>query len=565
MHSYYTAKGQVLQNIQLTQSDLTTQVIHQTDYIAENAIDFTNYLFLLNDIQSFLNPPELDSWSRRQQVNEIASKMMIINQNSMHSLLLYSLDERVSPLAINQTYRLNNVIPFQEFKQTSHYQKAAQMNGAPSWTFINETDELFLKEQTNTIILTRMLKSFYTMEDIGLVSMGVDVGNIFTDQLMNNGQLFLFNEDHQIMAASDEKWIGSEINEIPYFYYTNGQGIELSSEEWIMSQSSSGLTGWHAVIIQPQDLLLEDLSHIKWMILLVVSLSFIVFFISSWYVTSVITSPLLKLKRSMLKSQEGDFSQSVQVKGNDEIGIVGKVYNDMLKTTKKLINDVYRSRLKQKEAELNFLQSQISPHFLYNTLDTIFWSALKKGQKDLADMIYALSNIFRSNLNDGKEYNLLEKEMTFIENYLILQKLSKSFDYEIHLDDTLRQMRIPKLILQPIVENAIVHGLKTLKDQGLLQVKAFRENNKITIQITDNGVGIPSLKLKKMQQRIDEISRDEETLFENDVGYALSNIAARLKLKYGSGIASITIDSTEGVGTRVIIQIPKETEDIPVE
>lgn len=167
-------------------------------------------------------------------------------------------------------------------------------------------------------------------------------------------------------------------------------------------------------------------------------------------------------------------------------------------------------------------------------------------------------------MNDGKEYNLLEKEMTFIENYLILQKLSKSFDYEIHLDDTIKQMRIPKLIIQPIVENAIMHGLKTLKDQGLLQVKAFCENDKITIQITDNGVGIPSVKLKKIQQSMDEISQDEESLFENDVGYALSNIAARLKLTYGPGMASLTINSTEGMGTRVIIQIPKEMEGFQV-
>lgn len=260
----------------------------------------------------------------------------------------------------------------------------------------------------------------------------------------------------------------------------------------------------------------------------------------------------------MRRLQTGDFTQRVFFEGNDEIGLLGHGYNLMVQRIKELINDVYASSLKQKEAELKALQAQIRPHFLYNTLNTICWEAEKKGDKEIADMVYSLSQVFCLSLNDGRDTFTLEQEVEHVTNYLFLQKnrFRERFEFEIFLDERIKDYIVPKLLLQPLAENAVIHGIEPLSGSGLISVRAIRKDRFIILEVQDNGAGITSDRLQELRQGlIAEISLPEADNVGRS-GFALMNVQERLELFFVE--ASLHIESTEGSGTRIIIQIAVE-------
>lgn len=231
----------------------------------------------------------------------------------------------------------------------------------------------------------------------------------------------------------------------------------------------------------------------------------------------------------------------------------------MVQRIKSLINDVYASKLKQQEAELKTLQAQIRPHFLYNTLNTICWEAEKKGDKEIADMVYSLSQVFRLSLNDGRDTFTLEQEVELVKNYLFLQKnrFRERFEFEITLDESIKDFTVPKLLLQPLAENAVIHGIEPLAGSGLISIRAFRKDRTIVLEVQDNGVGITPERLQELHQRLargSSISEEEENAGRS--GFALSNVQERLALFFAG--ASLQIESVEGAGTRIIIHITVE-------
>ncbi|MCT2537073.1 sensor histidine kinase [Aquibacillus koreensis] len=562
-YSYYTAKNQVLDKINLAQQEYTNQISNQLDFISNDALDFTNYLFLLSSVQQFLNPiTQEDSLYRRQQINEIVSSLLV-NQRDIQSLVLYGYNEEVPPLAINQT-GLTSTMPFSKFKETQHYQLAIEQKGKPSWTLLTGNEDLFEGDHGTKIILTRVIKNSYTLDDLGVIIIGINEKTLrrkYTEGLSNNGQMFIVNKDNKVITSTDPIWIDKDIDQVPYIHRTATNAISLTNNNWMIAQSEAQ-NGWKVILGQPRKELLEELNTIKiWTFLLSAICSVIgVWF--SWYVASIITKPLHKLTKSMYKVQEGDFNQRVEFRGKDEVGELGKGYDMMVQRISRLIDDVYRSRLSQKEAELKSLQAQINPHFLYNTLDTMFWMAQKKDDKDIADMIYSLSQIFRLSLSDGKEFVTIGNELSLIENYLTLQKsrFFHKFEFEIQASEAVQDIYIPKLLIQPLVENAVIHGIESLDEDGFIYIHVIRESNNLLIHVMDNGNGIPKEKLHHLNEYLQTENLDENTNFnpENRPGYAIMNIIERLKIKYGNR-ADMVIDSDPGVGTKVKIRIPLST------
>jgi two-component system sensor histidine kinase YesM len=279
-----------------------------------------------------------------------------------------------------------------------------------------------------------------------------------------------------VLSASNPEWREKTAAELPFLegseaFLKGGQPAHLSSEQWVMSHATSDITGWHVLVIQERNELLKELNQISLLTFWVMAACFLISVLIAWMASSFLTKPLKHLLRSMRKLQTGDFS------GRDEIGRLGEGYNNMVVKIKELIDEVYTMRLKRRETELKTLQAQIHPHFLYNTLDTICWTAQQRGQKDIADLVYALSNLFRLSLSEGKDFITLEEELELVRSYFYLQqnRFKQRLSFEIDVSPALYGRKVSKLLLQPLVENAVFHGIEPLEGQGFIQITVQSE------------------------------------------------------------------------------------------
>lgn len=271
-------------------------------------------------------------------------------------------------------------------------------------------------------------------------------------------------------------------------------------------------------------------------------------------ISNIVTMPLRKVSDAIRKFSDGDFEQQVVVITDDEVGEVAKCFNKMVEDIRALIDENYVKTLAEKESELAALQAQINPHFLYNTLDTLYWQATEEENEEIAENILALSQLFRLALSNGEQEVSVGQEAELISRYLQIQKMrfTKRLDYEVDIDEEIRRIRIPKLILQPFVENAVVHGFENVSTPCRLKVTGRMEQEMLVFQVWDTGIGM-------RQDQIEAIWEEESRDYAKQrIGrYAIKNIRERLQLRYHDQF-SLEIRSSIGKGTVVILRIPYE-------
>jgi two-component system sensor histidine kinase YesM len=226
----------------------------------------------------------------------------------------------------------------------------------------------------------------------------------------------------------------------------------------------------------------------------------------------------------------------------------------MVTDIKKLMDRITKQQKEEGQRELQVLQSQINPHFLYNTLDTLQWKALEYDAVELSDLIISLSSFFRISLSKGKEFISLEKELEHVNNYLKIQQFRYSdiLDYSINCDARLYSYQLPKIIIQPLVENAIYHGIKPKLNHGNITINVFDELDYLKIVVEDDGVGIPDERLIKIRKNL------EEHISGNN--YGLYNVNRRIYLLFGEG-CGLTINSNENQGTIITMKLLKVMEE----
>jgi two-component system sensor histidine kinase YesM len=322
----------------------------------------------------------------------------------------------------------------------------------------------------------------------------------------------------------------------------------------LISYSGMNENGWHILYAVPLASLTKELISIKVFVVVLILLCLLLSIPFMMLLTSFITAPINTLLLSMKRFQNGHFNERVDIKYRDEIGELSRGYNSMVTNIKTLVDEVYVLQLKEKEAELKALQSQINPHFLYNMLDTIFWEAEAAGQNQISEMIINLSRLFRLSLNRGKSFTNVKKEKELIELYLSLQKMrfKDLLDYQVEIPNEIEGYVILKLILQPFIENALVHGVERKRGGGYLSVTGEIIGESLRFIIEDNGPGIDEATIKKILES--EAESDVNTT-PDTAGYAIQNVNARLKLYYKDGYR-LNYFSVPGKGTRVEIIIP---------
>lgn len=270
-------------------------------------------------------------------------------------------------------------------------------------------------------------------------------------------------------------------------------------------------------------------------------------------VSNIVSKPLHTLSVAMDNFKQGDFSQKVEVMTRDEVGEASACFNRMVDDIRELIDRNYVMALKERESELDMLQAQINPHFLYNTLDSLYWKATESGNEEIAEDILSLSQLFWLVLNRGNGIVTVQAEAELLERYLHIQRMrfGKRLEYEISLDRTLMEEEIPKLILQPFVENAIVHGFEKIDGNYTLSITGTKEGKRMIFQIRDTGVG-----MSEEQMRAIWNNEDNRKYASQRIGrYAIKNVKERLELIYHENYG-LCIESKVGQGTTVTLSVP---------
>jgi Predicted signal transduction protein with a C-terminal ATPase domain len=312
---------------------------------------------------------------------------------------------------------------------------------------------------------------------------------------------------------------------------------------YIFNNTTISINNWELSCIMNKSEIYEDMYHTMFIMFTISVVIALISIVIIHFVSKTITKPIQQLKEQAKKMEQGDFSVRTNILGNDEIGDLGYSFNAMTEQIQKYMNQIEQTAYEKRKAEMQVLQSQINPHFLYNTLDSLYWFSISGKKEEVGAIVYDLSALLRIGLSKGAESILIQDEIAHVENYLKIQKIifSDKFIYEIEYDDSVLSYPIIKILLQPLAENSLNHGFTNMESGGIIKISLREQAEELIIVVTDNGCGF----------NIDE--NNNETHKYN--GYALKNIMERLRLHYGEDI-QLEIYSKSYVETTVKISIP---------
>ncbi len=278
----------------------------------------------------------------------------------------------------------------------------------------------------------------------------------------------------------------------------------------------------------------------------------------SYQIPLSITQPLRKLNVVTKQVAKGNLLVRSDVKTGDEVGVLSDSLNTMIDKINELLEQVTKEQVRLRKAEFELLQSQINPHFLYNTLDAIIWLAESGEQKRVVSMVRNLSEFFRTSLNQGKDIISVKEELQHVRSYLEIQRVRYQdiLNFEISVPEELGKYYIPKITIQPLVENALYHGIKNKRGFGKIEIRGYRKENCFAIEIEDNGIGISTERLEQVREGI-----QQKVLMGKDM-YGLYNVNERIRLNFGEQYG-ISVQSTYGEGTIVRVFLPFQEENTP--
>ena len=435
------------------------------------------------------------------------------------------------------------VAPVSEIEETDWYQKTLEHPGL-NW-FVNYPEK--------TLFSARKLAFSGAREGVNILYMDVDYQKLFTpyaETLISECGLYITDQEGKLVFE-ESRFSGKNQNyDLTYSEFLEQR--DRGSADYTILCEQSNTTGWTVWLYQPVGLAGESMRPIGVMagvtILICIFAAVLAYFITS----GMVSGRIERLTCLMQEVQEGSMDMQVGSDDRDEIGMLYRGFGSMMKRIRTLINEVYLGKITQKEAELKALQAQINPHFLYNTLSLINWKALAAGEEDISRMTLAMSTFYRTALNRGRNVLQVEAELSNTRAYLEIQSMlhDGDFDYEIEVQPEILQCESLNLILQPLVENAIHHGIEEKTDgRGKITVRGWKEDNCVWFMVEDNGVG--------MEQKV-----ADKILTMESKGYGVRNVDERIRLCYGEKYA-MKVESVVGKGTKMTIHFPaKQLVDI---
>jgi two-component system sensor histidine kinase YesM len=398
----------------------------------------------------------------------------------------------------------------------------------------------------------------YVQCDINLKKFNEIFQSLF---LGSGGFIYMVDQQGKVIVHPENEMIGKDIgadllNPISLQdsgYFTS----EANGENKLIIHTRSKVTGWTLVGEIPYAAMTKAATQNRLITYLILAFSVLLIIMISFVVSRQITKPIKALMERIKRVQTHDFNTQQVDYGYGEVATIGRRFESMVFEINRLIQEIYVSNLKQKEAELKQLQNQINPHFLYNTLQLVKAEAVFGRNQEVSALVTTLGELLRYPMYGRNELVPLQEEVSYIRQYIDIyqRRFRGKFDFACTADDEVLNVRVPKLILQPIVENCIIHGFSDTKSGGLIDMKLTRSGDFVEIVIRDNGKGITRPELSRMNERL-EYEVDGQSI-------GLLNVNQRIKLKYG-GAYGIQVHSLPQLFTEVRIILPFATENLTI-
>ena len=373
--------------------------------------------------------------------------------------------------------------------------------------------------------------------------------------LGNGGYIYLMDSNGDIIWHPKFELIASgrvKENNLVAAGYDDGSREEVfNGTRQTVVTKTVGYTGWKLVgVIKGTGISLNMLKTRLFIVFVILLIIFIVILINS-YISFRVTNPIRELEKSVKELEEGNLDADIYMGGSYEVQHLGKSVQDMKFRIKGLMQDIVSEHEEKRKSEFDSLQAQINPHFLYNTLDIIVWQIENEKQSEAVHTVTALARFFRLSLGKGKNIVTVRDEIDHVKNYLMIQhmRFKNKFDYEFDIAEDVLELPSLKLMLQPLVENAIYHGMEFMDGDGMIMVKAWRKEDELYLSVADNGLGMTEDKVEMI------LTGKSSSGNGRGSGIGVKNVNERIKLYFGEAYG-LSIDSEPDEGTKVTIHLP---------
>lgn len=552
-----TLKRNSLDSSSQVVSQLNRQIdnyISNMDNISQVAIshpDVQDYVHGLSNDKNFLTS-EADGESPSQAKNRVTSlfQSIISVRKDINSIMLL-LDSKT--LVTNNP--LDQINPYADWPATTSTRtESGPFSASLSSSYVQD---IIIGKYSWVITMSRDVYDFRTNQHRGVLLVDLDYsiieGLCNSIQLGKSGYVFIINPMGEIVYHPRQQLIYSGLKEelidkiknIP-----NGQLTgEINNREVLYTTKTSEYTGWTVVGVSYLDELFYNRSEIEYYFAMIVVACFLGSVLLSYYISLKITRPLEILRRSVQAVEGGNFDIEINVNSTDEVNGLAQDFNIAIRKIKELIEQNARTYEQKRKHELKSLQAQINPHFLYNTLDSIIWMIECGESKDAITMTSTLAKFFRLGISKGGDIISVKDEIEHLSCYLTIQKMryKDSLDYSIDVDPAIYSCRTLKLLIQPLVENAIYHGLKGQDKIGMLNVFGFRDKQDLVFKVVDNGIGMTSKELSEIF--------NSNSPSKGSSGIGVKNVLDRIQLYFGLDYG-VSFESFKGKGTTATIRLP---------
>lgn len=533
-----------------------SQINHSLNYFVEDIEQLSMYLYSNKEIQDILSKPA--SRSAEEKYRDQQTVAAILNSFlgfKSWDIQLYVLGEN------GDRYFTGNFIPSSYLRYNPDwglFRKARLAGGDVVW----DTHYSLKKYEDYGAVLSsgRLLKQIETGQPLGYFVVDI-MESAFADKYdkayrYDGGEVYLLDDKGYIISSRHSKLeVGTRL-EKPYLdaVLQEKKGffrIEENQTEHMVIYDSSDLYGFKMINVVPVTALTGESSKIRNFTTFIIISGVMLSYCAAYLLSDYITRPLRKLRRLMKQVEKGDLEVSFDSRYRDEVGHLGGSFNQMLERIKRLIHEVYEKQEKVQEAEMKAIQAQFTPHFLYNALDSINWMARIHKIETISKIAVSLGSLLRFSIRRGNTVIPIHEDIEQIRNYLTIQEIRyrDKITIQLELDETILDLCMPKLLIQPLVENAIIHGLETKPGQGHLLITGQRIGERVQFVVEDNGTGIAPDELHRIQQGT------YAPLNGSSTGIGLHNLMRRLQLHFGYAY-SLRIDSVPDKGTRVCLSIP---------
>ncbi len=552
----------------------TTQIISQVNDDIDSYIDYMENTSILllndNDLQTYLfseNSLGLlfssdDTGYMTNEEQRMVSQIKTIKEIRPDIVNVVAIADNGKSIVNDQMEELNpyvNIEELQWYIDTMESQEGINVSSS-------HLQNLLRSNYQWVITLSRQIINEETKESEGIFFVDLNYESISDlcnkSKIGEDGYIFIIDREGNIIYHPQQQLLYGGLKEEYIEEILESENSYFEVDDWngsyLYTMTTSEKTGWTVVGVADTAELLQN-NGITQISYIIVAIALILgALIISGYIAKNITKPLEQMRKSMSMVEQGKFSEAnIEVVGTKELVELSESFNGMTYRIDELMKQNVLEQKEKRKSELKALQAQINPHFLYNTLDSIIWMSAAGKNEEVADMTSALSKLFRQSISNEREELTIEEEIEYVKSYLIIQKMryKDKMEYDIDIEKKIYQVPIIKFALQPLVENAIYHGLKYKEGKGMLLIKGYQIGEKVSIEIIDNGDGMTEHQLMYI---FDEKQTDYK---KNGVGVV--NVQKRLQLHYGSEYG-IEYKSEKGKGTTATITVPyhgKQDED----